>query len=81
MQSFSLTFDDDNLPPLCDIQLRSASAYVHHLRDDPEDKLRVGRDDDLAARWVKEACQEGGLPYDEVIELHNPTGVLAVRRR
>lgn len=60
--------------------LRSASGYVHHLRDNPEDKLRVGRDDDLAAQWVKEACQEGGLSYDETIELHNPNGVLAVRR-
>lgn len=61
-------------------QLRSASGYVHHLRDNPEERLLVGRDEDLAARLVKQACEEGGLTYDETIEMHQAGCVLALRR-
>lgn len=53
---------------------------MHYLRDHPDDKLRVGRDDDLAARLVQKACLEGGLGYDETIELHYTDGILALRR-
>jgi hypothetical protein len=61
-------------------QLRSSSGYIHYLQDNPREKLLVGRDDDLAPRLFKKACQEGGLEYDEIIELHCAFGVLALRR-
>lgn len=61
-------------------QLRSGSGYLKYFEEHPDDKLRIGRDDDLAARQVQEACAKGNLDYDQEVELHHQCAFVGLLR-
>lgn len=62
------------------LQFRSLSGSTRYYKDHPEQKLRIGREDDMVARAIKDACEEGGIGYDDVLELHHSAALLMLRR-
>lgn len=53
---------------------------MQYFAEHPEDRIRIGRDDDVVVRAIKAACDEGGIGYDDELELHHPAAILMLRR-
>ncbi|SNX82591.1 related to TMT1 - trans-aconitate methyltransferase [Melanopsichium pennsylvanicum] len=60
--------------------VRSTSAYLKYLQNNPEQKKLSLQDQDFAAVEVAKVCESIGIAFDSDIELHHSGAVLGIRR-
>lgn len=60
--------------------VRSTSAYLKYLGDNPEQKKLSLQDEDWAAVEIKKICKQARIKFDQEIECHHSGAILCIRR-